>query len=105
MSAKSRLPRDAWHALSPHRAQTQVRPVRGPTPGTPRARTRRRRARPPGGRRDFADTTWAAPAWAPHPVALEEPCSAASTQTSRPSTSPSTTPYWPGPPSSASCPH
>ncbi|CAM5613340.1 2-oxoglutarate dehydrogenase E1 component [Streptomyces californicus] len=35
----SRLPHDAMHALSPHRPQTQVRPVRGPGAGTPRART------------------------------------------------------------------
>ncbi|MFJ4807989.1 DUF6545 domain-containing protein [Streptomyces longwoodensis] len=62
-------PRDARHAPPrsaslaregpppPHRANTRVRPVRGCPPGTPRARTGRRRARPPGGRRDFADTT------------------------------------------------
>jgi len=39
LSDNSRLPADAMHALSPHRAQTQVHPVRGSTPGTPRART------------------------------------------------------------------
>ncbi|MGW5666017.1 hypothetical protein ACWEWG_39410 [Streptomyces sp. NPDC003758] len=58
---------------SPHRAKAQLRPVPGLPPGTPRARSptleprfarlgrevppRRRGARPPGGRRDFADTT------------------------------------------------
>ncbi|GLW54464.1 hypothetical protein [Kitasatospora phosalacinea] len=43
-SSNPRLPRDPWHALSPHRAKGQVHPVRGPSPGTPRARTRRREA-------------------------------------------------------------
>ncbi|MFF9286527.1 tetratricopeptide repeat protein [Streptomyces griseosporeus] len=57
VSAKSRLPPDARHALSPHRPVTRVQPVRGRPSGTPRARTGRRPARPPGGRRDFADTT------------------------------------------------
>ncbi|PIB08655.1 hypothetical protein B1C81_13890 [Streptomyces sp. HG99] len=32
----------ARHALSPHRAKAQVAPLRGPSPGTPRARTERR---------------------------------------------------------------
>ncbi|MPY54378.1 hypothetical protein FPZ41_39810 [Streptomyces sp. K1PN6] len=44
LSSHSRLPRDARHALPPHRAQAQVRPVRGLPPGTPGARTRRRGA-------------------------------------------------------------
>jgi len=55
LSSNPRLPRDAWHVLSPHRAKAQVRPVRELPPGPPRARTRRRRARPPGGRREFDD--------------------------------------------------
>ncbi|MCJ0873133.1 hypothetical protein [Streptomyces sp. AP-93] len=44
LSSHSRLPRGAWHALSPHRGKAHVRPVRGLPPGTPRARTRRRGA-------------------------------------------------------------
>ncbi|MFE1316927.1 GNAT family N-acetyltransferase [Kitasatospora phosalacinea] len=39
-----RLPRDAWHALSPHRLKGRVHPVQGLPPGTPRARTSRREA-------------------------------------------------------------
>ncbi|KDN88060.1 hypothetical protein KCH_01370 [Kitasatospora cheerisanensis KCTC 2395] len=41
-SSNPRLPHDARHALSPHRAKDQVHPVRGLPPGTPRARTGRR---------------------------------------------------------------
>jgi hypothetical protein len=54
LSSHSRLSRDAMHAPpssrlrsnregppSPHRAQTRVHPVRGPVPGTPRARRAR----------------------------------------------------------------
>ncbi|WP_237694748.1 hypothetical protein [Streptomyces sp. SID2563] len=39
LSSNWRLPRDAMHALSPHRPQTPVHPVQGSGAGTPRART------------------------------------------------------------------
>ncbi|AZQ36294.1 hypothetical protein EJ357_24890 [Streptomyces cyaneochromogenes] len=50
MSAKSRLPRDAWHALSLNRAKAHVQPVRGLPPGTPRARSPMTPRCPPSGR-------------------------------------------------------